>query len=84
MRIHNEYKFVKKRSLMNYLSNSRMNLEKHFHDRTVNMLQNITRFENDNLNNLMNKLSVDAFDEARNEDVEALKKASFESALDGI
>ena len=48
------------------------------------MLQNITRFENDNLNNLMNKLSVDAFDEARNEDVEALKKASFESALDGI
>lgn len=49
MRIHNEYQFVKKRALQNYLINSRLNLEANFHNRTVNMLNSIVKFENQNL-----------------------------------
>jgi hypothetical protein len=37
-RIDTEYQFVKKRSLINFLTNSKMNAEASFHTRTVSML----------------------------------------------
>lgn len=49
LRIHSEYEFIKKRSFVNFLTNEKLNVEKHFHDRAVNMLNTIKRFENDNL-----------------------------------
>ena len=41
VRIHNEYDFVKKRALINFLTNEKLNLELHFHNRAVNMLKTI-------------------------------------------
>ena len=45
MRINKEYDYVKKRALVNFLTNSRVDLENHFHSRTVNMLSSIERYE---------------------------------------
>jgi len=44
-RINSEYDFIKKRSLINFLTNEKLNVEQHFHDRTVNMLTSIKRYE---------------------------------------
>jgi len=44
-RINSEYDYVKKRALVNYLTNSRIELENHFHGRAQNMLHNIERYE---------------------------------------
>jgi len=33
VRINNEYDFVKKRALVNFLTNSRVNVEQHMHNR---------------------------------------------------
>lgn len=86
MRIHEEYRFIKKRSLLNYLTNSRLNLEKHFHDRSVAMLRNIKRFEADNMNNRMKRVTSEAMEDtlkrARTEP--QVKRQAFLSALDGI
>ena len=45
VRLNKEYDFVKKRAMVNYLTNSRVDLQNHFHSRTVNMLSSIERFE---------------------------------------
>jgi len=45
VRLNKEYDFVKKRALVNFLSNSRVDLENHFHSRTTNMLASIERYE---------------------------------------
>ena len=45
VRLNREYDFVKKRALVNFLSNSRTELENHFYGRTVNMLNSIERYE---------------------------------------
>jgi len=45
VRLNKEYDFVKKRALVNFLTNSRVDLENHFHSRTVNMLGSIERYE---------------------------------------
>lgn len=60
MRINDEYEFVKKRALVNYLSNSRNELERHFHSRTTNMLNSIERFEGSNLKTLLNSIVSNA------------------------
>ena len=44
-RINSEYDFIKKRSLINFLTNEKLNVEQHFHNRTVNMLSSIRRYE---------------------------------------
>lgn len=87
-RIHNEYKYIKKRSLANFLTNERLNLEKHFHDRTVTMLNQIVSYEQMNLKNKMLSLAQDAFN-ATIERVESdadgsIKEQSFQAALNGI
>ena len=60
-RIHNEYRFIKKRALLNYLTNSRLNLEKHFHDRAVAMLNNVQNFETQNLSTQLKDVAQSAF-----------------------
>lgn len=89
MRINNEYDFVKKRALVNFLSNSRGDLERHFHSRTQNMLASIERYENNNLKNLLNSISTAAVEKVNSSladpvERERILKASFESALIGI
>lgn len=89
MRINNEYDYVKKRALVNYLSNSRNDLERHFHNRANNMLSSIERFEGNNLRDLLNSISTDAVSKV-NEAIESpehreeILEKSFESALIGI
>lgn len=86
--IHNEYKFVKKRSMVNFLTNERLNLEKHFHERTVAMLHQIQGFEQQNLKNKLRSVTQSAFD-ATLARVEAdpegkIYDQCFTAALDGI
>lgn len=51
---------------MNYLINSRLNLEKHYHTRTVQMLENIIKFETTNLQKLK-ELAMQSFKETVND-----------------
>lgn len=48
-RIDREYDFVKKRALVNFLTQSKLASEHHFHGRTVSMLNQIQQFEQANL-----------------------------------
>lgn len=89
VRIAQEYNFIKKRAMVNYLSNSRADLERHFHSRAHNMLSTIERFETNNLKSLMNSISQAAMSKinAALEDPierERILQGSFESALIGI
>lgn len=45
VRINAEYDYVKKRALVNYLTNEKLNLELHFHNRALNMLRSISNYE---------------------------------------
>jgi hypothetical protein len=45
VRINAEYESVKKRALVNFLTNEKLNLEQHFHNRTLNMLKSISNYE---------------------------------------
>jgi hypothetical protein len=88
-RIDAEYEFVKKRALINYLTNSKLNAEASFHNRAIGMLNSIQNFEQANLKNEMRQVAVGALDKvlAQVEDPQFssdIKRASFLSALDGI
>ena len=48
-RIDNEYEFVKKRALINFLTNAKMTAEANFYSRAVTMLKSIQSFEQANL-----------------------------------
>lgn len=89
VRINKEYDFVKKRALVNFLSNSREGLEHHFHSRTQNMLNSIEMFENNNLKNLLDEIGKGALDKIQSSLNDPEKRAEidqgiFESALAGI
>jgi len=89
IRINNEYDFIKKRALSNYLTNSRNEVERHFHVRAHNMLQSIERFEQSNLKTLLNNVTSSAVSKvnealANPQEKERILQASFESALNGI
>lgn len=89
VRLNKEYDFVKKRALVNYLTNSRVDLENHFHTRTVNMLQSIEKFEQSNLKTLLNGIGSGALqkvkDNLANPATNAeIKESAFQSALQGI
>ena len=60
MRLNHEYESIKKRSLINYLTNEKLNLEKHFHQRTLNMLRSIKRYEHINMQNQLSSIGTDA------------------------
>ena len=62
VRLNKEYEFVKKRALVNFLTNSRTELEGHFHNRANTMLNSIERYEHSNLKNLLNRISKGALE----------------------
>ncbi len=87
MRIHNEYQFIKKRSLIKFLTNERLNLEKHFHDRTATMLATISNYETQNLKNKLSSIAQESYQATLKQlesDNGAIKEQAFEAALDGI
>lgn len=60
VRLDKEYDFVKKRSLVNFLTNSKTDVENHFHARASNMLVSIERYEQSNLKNILNGIGSGA------------------------
>mmetsp|Transcript_19494 Transcript_19494/g.29958 ORF Transcript_19494/g.29958 Transcript_19494/m.29958 type:complete len:329 (-) Transcript_19494:41-1027(-) len=88
-RIDQEYEFVKKRSLVNFLTNSKINAEAHFHQRTIAMLNSVQAFEQANLKTQMKNLAVGSVDKVLTyvnhpNHAEEMRRSSFENALDGI
>jgi len=89
IRINKEYEFIKKRALVNFLSNSRTALEHHMHDRATGMLKSVQRYENNNLKSIVDSIGEKSFAKVTESISSPEKKseiltASFESALDGI
>ena len=88
-RIDSEYEFVKKRSLVNFLANSKLNSEAHFHQRALSMLNQVKYFENANLKANMREIAVGSLEKVIAQvndpsNSDEIKRSSFESALDGI
>jgi hypothetical protein len=89
VRVNAEYNFVKKRALVNFLSNSRDSLEGHVHSRAAAMLNSIESFEANNLKTLLSGIgsaAIEKMQAALNdpEQKAAINEAAFQSALDGI
>ena len=89
VRINNEYDFVKKRALVNFLTNQRANVEDHFHGRAANMLQSIERYEQANLKNLIGEISRESFQKIEAQLADPTARAAiqddfFQSALAGL
>lgn len=87
--IHKEFTFIKKRSLSNFLENEKKNLEKHFYDRTINMLKTVEHYENTNVKNKIRESVEESLKIVLNkvesaEGRKSLHVASFESALHGL
>jgi hypothetical protein len=88
-RIDEEYEFVKKRALINFLTNAKLSSEANFYHRTVAMLNSIQTFEHVNLKNTMQQIAVGSVDKVLTAIEEPtlaaeVKRASFAAALDGI
>ena len=89
VRINQEYDFVKKRALVNFLTNSRVNVENHFHGRAQNMLTAIERYEQANLKNLISDISKESFAKIQQKLDDPASRAViqdqfFQSALVGL
>ena len=87
--VDKEYEFVKKRGLINFLTNSKLNAEASFHQRTVSMLNQIQNFEQANLKGEMRNVVQGSFDKVLGflddpEQAERIRRGSFESALAGM
>lgn len=88
-RIDREYEFVKKRAVVNFVQNSKLNADAHFHSRCVSMLNQIQYFEQSNLKNTMKGIVDDStaavFAKIEEPDhKEEIKRGAFEAALNGI
>ena len=88
-RIDTEYQFVKKRALVNFLTNSKLSAEVNFHTRSQSMLNQIQNFESRNLKTEMSSIVIGSLDKVMNyvddpAHSAEIKRASFESALDGL
>lgn len=66
-RVDKEYEFVKKRALINFLTNSKLTAESSFHTRTLAMLNQIQNFENSNLKANMKEIAVGSVDKVLGE-----------------
>ena len=89
LRINKEFDYVKKRALVNFLANSRENLDIHFHTRTQNMLNSIEMFEQNNLKKLLGEIGSGASQKLKDSLADPTTRAEidqglFESALAGI
>ena len=76
-RIDKEYQFVKKRALINFLTNSKLDAEAHFHARSVSMLNQIQNFENANLKANMKEIAVGSVEKVLAEIETPAKKADI-------
>merc|ERR1711934_907467 len=56
-RIDSEYEFVKKRALINFLTNSKLDAEANFHKRTDALLNSIQSMEESNLKAQMREIA---------------------------
>jgi hypothetical protein len=65
VRINAEYDYVKKRALVNFLTNEKLNLEQHFHNRALNMLRSIQNYENQNLRNHLREIAFGSFEKVQ-------------------
>jgi hypothetical protein len=89
VRINKEYDFVKKRALVNYLTNSRNDLENHFHGRAQNMLSSIERYEQTNLKFLLTGIGKGALEKVHASLADPvqgknIREGAFQAALTGI
>ena len=89
VRLSNEYDFIKKRALVNFLTNSRTDVENHFHNRAHNMLNSIERYEQNNMRTLLNGISKSALtkvNQALTDETSSktIKEAAFQAALTGL
>ena len=89
VRINGEYDYVKKRALINYLTNEKLNVEQHFHTRVGNMLKMIQNYEQANLRNHLREIAIGSFDKVQEairdpQTKEQIQRDSFKSALAGI
>jgi hypothetical protein len=87
--IHKEFIYIKKRSLSVFLENEKKNLDKHFYDRTVNMLKTIENLENNNIKSKIRDVteeSLKAVLAKLNDPQERsrIHQSSFQSALEGL
>jgi hypothetical protein len=87
VRLNDEYDFIKKRALVNFLTNQRTELENHMSSRASNMLYSIERVEAMNLKNLLNGIGKGALEKV-NAAVDGsnpeIKEAAFQCALSGL
>jgi hypothetical protein len=58
IRINDEYDFVKKRALVNFLESSRTDLENHMHGRANGMLNLVAMYEGINLKNFVSEIGT--------------------------
>ena len=89
VRINAEYDFVKKRALVNFLTNSRQAVEDHMHGRAQTMLHSIERYENMNLRGLVGKISTESFAQIEKKladpaSAAVIQDQFFQSALSGL
>jgi hypothetical protein len=89
VRINNEYDFVKKRALVNFLTNSRTDVENHFHQRAQNLLTSVERYEQANLKSIIGQISKDSFAKVEQQLADPASRAAiqdqfFQSALAGL
>ena len=61
-RIDKEFEYVKKRALVNFLTNSKLNAEANFHHRTLAMLNQVQNFEQNNLKTEMRQIAIGSMD----------------------
>ena len=87
--INDEYDFVKKRALQNYLTSQRLAVEEHMKTRASNMLGTIERFEQTNLKKLLGTITTGALEKVQTSMADPTTRADidekfFQSALQGI
>lgn len=66
-RIDKEFEFVKKRALINFLTNTKLNAEANFHNRTIAMLKQIQNFEEANLKTEMRNIALGSLEKVMNQ-----------------
>lgn len=89
IRLQGEYDYIKKRALINFLTNQKLDAEAHFHTRTMNMLRQIQNYESQNLRNHLKQIAVGSLDVINTSLTDPTRKAdiqqkAFEASLEGI
>jgi hypothetical protein len=80
VRINAEFDYVKKRALINFLTNEKLNLEQHFHGRVNSMLKMIQNYENQNLRNHLREIAVGSFEKVQQAVRDPATKDSIQKA----